>query len=102
LNKVTDTSNQLNVKIVGRDVDGAIPITAHFLKSEFTQIKDQFYADIATANGRLNNKQLDLPPKSSIYNAFAFDVEQLQILESGRKFTAHQSWPFIVEAIKRF
>lgn len=99
LNKVTDTTNQLNVKIVGRDVDGAIPITAHFLKSEFTQIKDQFYADIATANGRLNNKQLDLPPKSSIYNAFAFDVEQLQILESGRKFTAHQSWPFIVEAI---
>lgn len=99
LNKVTDTTNQLNVKIVGRDVDGAIPITAHFLKSEFTQIKDQFYADIANANGRLNNKQLDLPPKSSIYNAFAFDVEKLQILESGRKFKAHQSWPFIVEAI---
>ncbi len=100
LNKVTDTSNQLNVKIVGRDVEGAIPITAHFLKSEFTQIRDQFYADIATANGRLNNnQQLDLPPKSSIYNAIAFGVEGLQILEKGKKFTAHQTWPFILEAI---
>lgn len=99
LNKVTDTSNQLNVKIVGRDIEGAIPITAHFLKSEFTQIRDQFYADIATANGRLNNKQLDLPPKSSIYNAFAFNVEDLQILEPGKKFSAHQTWPFIIAAI---
>ncbi len=99
LNKVTDTSSQLNVKIVGRDIEGAIPITAHFLKSEFTQIRDQFYADIATANGRLNNKQLDLPPKSSIYYAFAFGVENLQILEPNKKFTAHQSWPFIVAAI---
>jgi hypothetical protein len=99
LNKVTDTSNQLNVKIVGRDIEGVIPITAHFLKSEYTQIRDQFYADIATANGRLNNKELDLPPKSSIYNAFAFNVENLQILEPGKKFTAHQTWPFIVAAI---
>jgi hypothetical protein len=99
LNKVTDTSNQLNVKIVGRDIEGVIPITAHFLKSEYTQIRDQFYADIATANGRLNNKELDLPPKSSIYNASAFNVENLQILEPGKKFTAHQTWPFIVAAI---
>lgn len=100
LNKVTDTTNQLNVTVVGRNVDGAIPITAHFLKTSFTQKKDQFYADIATANGRLNSQQLDLPPKSSIYNAFAYDVEQLGILENGGMFTAHQSWPFIVEAIK--
>ncbi|EIA07449.1 hypothetical protein [Flavobacterium frigoris] len=99
LNKVTDSSNQLNVKIVGRDVEDAIPISAQFLKSEFTQIRDQFYADIATANGRLNSKQLDLPPKSSIYNAFAFGVDELQILEKGKEFTAHQTWPFIVEAI---
>ncbi len=99
LNKVSDTSNYLNVKIVGRDVEGAIPITAHFLKSEFTQIRDQFHADIATANGRLNSKQLDLPPKSSIYNAFAIGLEDLQILEFDKKFTAHQSWPFIVAAI---
>jgi len=99
LNKVSDSSSQLNVKIIGRDIEGAIPISAQFLKSEFTQIRDQFYADIATANGRLNNKQLDLPPKSSIYYAFAFGVDELNILEKGKEFNAHQTWPFIIEAI---
>ena len=100
LNKVTDNKNSLNVKIVGRDVKGAIPISAQFLKTEYTQIRDQFYADIANANGRLKNKQLDLPPKNSIYNAFSFDLTELQILkEEEERFTAHQSWPFIVQAI---
>lgn len=100
LNKVTDSTASLNVKIVGRDVEGAIPITAQFLKTEFTQIRDQFYADIATANGRLNNnKQLDLPPKESIYNAISYDLNDLKILQDDKKFTAHQSWPFIIEAI---
>ncbi|MDD7913147.1 hypothetical protein [Polaribacter ponticola] len=100
LNKVTSSSNSLDVKIVGRDVEGAIPISVQSLKSEFTQIKDQFDADVASANGRLNkNKQLDLPPKTSIYNAFSFDLAELKILEKDKKFTAHQTWPFIIEAI---
>lgn len=100
LNKVTDGSESLNVKIVGRDVEGAIPISAQFLKTEFTQIRDQFYADIATANGRLNkSKQLDLPPKESIYNAFSYDLDDLNVLDENKKFTAHQSWPFIIEAV---
>jgi hypothetical protein len=99
LNKVTDGSESLNVKIVGRDVNGAIPISAQFLKSEFTQIKDQFYADIATANGRINNKQLDLPPKSSINNVFAVGLRESDILDAEKKFNGHESWPFIVEAL---
>lgn len=99
LNKVTDGSESLNVKIVGRDVEGAIPISAQFLKSEFTQIKDQFFADIATANGRINNKQLDLPPKSSINNVFAVGLRESNILDPDKKFNGHESWPFIVEAL---
>jgi hypothetical protein len=99
LNKVTDGSQSLDVKIVGRDVAGAIPISAQFLKSEFTQIKDQVYSDIATANGRLKSNQLDLPPKSSINNMFALGLRDSKILESEAKFTGHQSWPFIVEAL---
>ena len=99
LNKVTDGSQSLDVKNVGRDVVGAIPISAQFLKSEFTQIKDQVYSDIATANGRLKNSQLDLPPKSSINNMFALGLRDSKILESEAKFTGHQSWPFIVEAL---
>jgi hypothetical protein len=99
LKKVSDGGDQLNVTIVGRDVEGAIPISAQFLKSEFIHLKDQFYADIATANGRLKTKQLDLPPKTSIYNAFAFGLEDLNILEPTDDFNAHQTWPFIVEAV---
>ncbi|MGY5351097.1 hypothetical protein ACXGQW_00750 [Wenyingzhuangia sp. IMCC45533] len=100
LNKVTDSTDSLDVRIVGRDIQGAIPISVQSLKSEFTQIKDQFDADVANANGRLNkNKQLDLPPKTSIYNAFSFDLDELKILKKDKKFTAHQSWPFIIEAI---
>jgi hypothetical protein len=99
LNKVTDGSESLNVKIVGRDVEGAIPISAQFLKSEFTQIKDQFFADIATANGRINNKQLDLPPKTSINNVFAVGLRESNILDTDKKFNGHESWPFIVEAL---
>lgn len=99
LNKVTGGSQSLDVKIVGRDVEGAIPISAQFLKTEFTQIKDQFYADIATANGRLKNKQLDLPPKSSIYNALAIGLQDSKILENGKKLNGHEAWPFIVEAL---
>ncbi len=99
LNKVTDGSQSIDVKIVGRDIVGAIPISAQFLKTEFTQIRDQFYADIATANGRLQNKQLDLPPKSSINNVFALGLHDSKILENGVKFTGHQSWPSIVEAL---
>lgn len=100
LNKVTNSNNSLDVNIVGRDVKGAIPISLQSLKSEFTQIKDQFDADVANANGRLNKyKQLDLPPKSSIYNAFSIDLDELNILDKTKKFTAHQSWPFIIEAI---
>lgn len=99
LKKVNEGGNPVNVTIVGKDVPDAIPIAAQFLKSEYTQFKDQFYADIANANGRIKSNQLDLPPKSSIYKAFAFGFEDLQILAPGEEFTAHQTWPFIVEAI---
>jgi hypothetical protein len=99
LKKVNDEGSQLNVRIVGRDVEGAIPISAQFLKSEFIHLKDQFYADIANANGRLKTKQLDLPPKTSIYNAFALGLEDPNILEPEAKFNGHQTWPFIVEAV---
>ncbi|MCG2610136.1 hypothetical protein LZZ90_01295 [Flavobacterium sp. SM15] len=98
LNKVKDGSNPLNVKIVGRDDENAIPISAQFLKSEFTQFRDQFYADIATANGRLSSKALDLPPKSSIYYSFSSGLIDAKIIEENTKLTAHQSWSFIVEA----
>lgn len=100
LNKVSAQGRALKVNIVGKNIEGAIPISTQNLKSEFTQFNDQFMADIANANGRINDKQLDLPPKSSINYVFAEGLRELDILDKDNKFTAHQTWPFIVQALK--
>lgn len=79
----------------------AIPIKPHYLKSEFTEFKDSFYADIANANGRLKKKQLDLPPDISVMRTFAFGLKELSLLEEGQEYlTAHQTWPTISRALK--
>ena len=98
LKKVKSGSQTIDVRI---DVNNpnAIPISPQFLKKEFIQFKDQFYADISTANGRLKSNQLDLPPQLSVYNAFSIDLFELGILNDGTSFTAHDSWPFIVRAL---
>ncbi|MDD2797052.1 MAG: hypothetical protein PHV20_00510 [Bacteroidales bacterium] len=98
LKKVNDGANTLNVRVVSSDTPNAIPISPQFLRTEFTQYKEQFYADIATANGLLTSKQLDLPTIKSVYNAFSIDFYDLKILDRGTLFTAHQSWSFIVSA----
>lgn len=98
LKKVKSGSQSIDVRI-DNDNPNAIPISPQYLKTEFTQFKDQFYADISTANGRLNSKQLDLPPKSSVYKAFSIDFYETNILKKDTLFTAHQSWPIIVSAL---
>jgi hypothetical protein len=98
LKKVKSGSQSIDVRI-DNDNPNAIPISPQYLRTEFTQFKDQFYADISTANGRLNTKQLDLPPKSSVYKAFSIDFYETNILKEGTLFSAHQSWPIIVTAL---
>jgi len=97
LRKVKSGSNTIDVRI---DIDNpdAIPISPQFLRTEFTQYKDQFYADISNANGRLTSRQLDLPPKLSVYKAFSIDLFGAGILSEDTFFTAHQSWSYIVSA----
>lgn len=98
LKKVKSGSQTIDVRI---DINNpnAIPISPQFLKKEFIQFKDQFFADISNANGRLKSNQLDLPPQLSVYNAFSIDLFELGILNDGTLFTAHDSWPFIVRAL---
>lgn len=98
LRKVNSGSNTIDVRI-DMDNPNAIPISPHYLRTEFTQYKDQFYADISTANGRLTSKQLDLPPKLSVYKAFSIDLYEAGILSEGSFFNAHQSWSYIVSAL---
>lgn len=78
----------------------AIPISIQYLKRELTQISDQFYADIASANGRLKEGFLDLPPDDVVYDLFTIGFENTPIfLDAEFKLTAQQTWPFIASAI---
>ena len=77
----------------------AISIAPHYLKSEFTNITDKFFADIANANGRLKDKFIDPPPHQIVHEIFANGLEELGIIEDGQGLTAHQSWPFIVSGL---
>ena len=45
----------------------ALPIEPQYLKKSFSDIRDQWYADRGTANGRLEQKQFDPPPIESAY-----------------------------------
>ena len=98
LKKVNEGANTINVTVVSSDTPNVIPISPQYLRTEFTQYKDQFYSDIATANGRLSSRNLDLPPIISVYNAFSIDLYDSKILDVGTSFTAHQSWAFIISA----
>uniref|UniRef100_UPI0040487256 hypothetical protein n=1 Tax=Roseivirga sp. TaxID=1964215 RepID=UPI0040487256 len=94
LKKVKGGSDTLNVKIVDKDDPSALPISPHYLRTEFTKFREQVFSDIGTSNGRLNEKQLDLPPTSSILKLFHTDLVESGILDKDSFFTAHQVWPF--------
>ena len=79
----------------------AIPVQAQFLRGQFTQFKDQFFADSATANGRLANNQLDLPPTTSVCRCFCIGLTKLSVLNDERtSLTAHEAWPTIAAALR--
>jgi hypothetical protein len=84
----------LSVVVKASD-QSAIPIAPQYLRTEFTQAPDRFYADVGTANGRLNDGFLDLPPETFVKELFATGFEGPGILTSGAALTAHQAWPFV-------
>lgn len=78
----------------------AIPISTYYIKRELTKIPDQFHADSATANGRLNSGYLGLPPEDFILDLFSIGIQYSGILPDGQNFlTAQQVWPFVASAI---
>lgn len=77
----------------------AFSISPQFLRREFNQINDQWYADIGNANGRVKNGILDLPPQDFILDIFGLGLENLNILESESGLPAQQTWPFIATSL---
>lgn len=78
---------------------GALPIAPQYLRRQFNDIRDQWYADIATANGRLDAGVLDIPPCEAVREVFAIGLENAGIIDRGKNFGPHESWPFIAASM---
>jgi hypothetical protein len=76
-----------------------MPISTSYLKREFNQRRDQLYADIGSANGRLKEGNIDLPPAGAIKEMFALGLDEAGLLEGENYLTAHEAWPFVASSL---
>ena len=67
--KVAKSADAIPV-VVQKGNPVALPIEPQYLKKSFSDIRDRWYADRGTANGRLDQKQFDPPPIESVYEIF--------------------------------
>lgn len=79
--KVAKSSDAIPV-VVQKGNYAALPIEPQYLKKSFSDIRDRWYADRGTANGRLDQKQFDPPPIESVYEIFTFQFHVLRITDS--------------------
>lgn len=77
----------------------ALPIAPHHLRRAFGDVLGQFDAYVGTANGRLNDGHLDVPPESFLLDLWVFGPNQLIQELNRERLTAHEAWPFIVTAL---
>jgi len=100
LRRTTDATGTVPVRIATGD-PAALPIAPQFLRRQFNQIPELWHSDIATANGRLSQKVLDLPPAEAVQDVFALGLERAAVLNSGEHLSAHQAWPHIVSSFNK-
>lgn len=97
--KVAKSSDAIPV-VVQKGNPSALPIEPQYLKKSFSDIRDRWYADRGTANGRLDQKQFDPPPIESVYEIFAFQFHVLQITDNEEaQLTAADTWPLIAASL---
>lgn len=78
----------------------ALPIEPQYLKKSFSDIRDRWYADRGTANGRLDQGQFDPPPIESVYEMFALQFHVLEITNSEEEsLTAADTWPLVAASL---
>jgi hypothetical protein len=98
LKRTTGSGAAVPVKVDQDDPD-ALPIATRYLRTQFSQRRDQLHADIGTANGRLQDKFLDLPPVEAVREMFAVGLENAGLLEEEEQLTAHKSWLFVAASL---
>lgn len=77
----------------------ALPIAPHHLRRAFGDLLGQFDAYVGTANGRLNDGHLDVPPESFLLDMWVLGPRRLIQDLNRERLTAHEAWPFIVTAL---
>lgn len=77
----------------------ALPIAPHHLRRAIGDLLGQFDAYVGTANGRLNDGHLDVPPESLLLDLWVLGPNQLARELNRERLTAHDAWPFIVAAL---
>lgn len=98
LKRANQSGRSIPVKVDQDDPD-ALPISTSYLKREFNQRRDQLFADIGSANGRLKEGNLDLPPSDSVKEMFALGLTETGLLEEENHLTAHEAWPFVASSL---
>lgn len=98
LRRSSPKGSVLNV-VIRPDDPKAVLIAPQFLRSSFSSIKEQWYADRGTANGRLNEGVLDLPPKEAVWAVFATGLQESGVLEANKKLSGHDAWPFVAASL---
>ena len=79
------------------DEPGAFPVAPQQLKRQFTT-KEQFLADITSANTRLeHDRALDLPPPGFVLSVFGDGLDTY--LGPDAPLTPHLAWPLIVSSL---
>lgn len=77
----------------------ALPIAPHHLRRAIGDLLGQFDAYVGTANGRLNDGHLDVPPESFLLDLWVLGPTQLARELNRDRLTAHDAWPFIMTAL---
>jgi hypothetical protein len=98
MRRIGTTGTTINVAVRPDDPD-ALPIAPHFLKRQFSDLRDAWHADIATANHRLESGSLDLPPAEVVREVFAIGLDRSRVVEIGEHFGPHQTWPAILASL---
>ena len=98
LRRTTRSGAAVPVRVDQGDPD-ALPIATQYLRRQFNELRDQLYADIANANGRLEGGSLGLPPGTAVRELFAVGIEDASILGDEDELTAHEAWPFVAASL---
>jgi hypothetical protein len=77
----------------------ALPISPQFLRRTFTQIRDQWAADVANANGRLGRGVPDFPPLDATFDLIALGLEGAGVISTGEHLSGHQVWPTVASSL---